>query len=74
VRPAGLRSDPPTNRAILTEDPRGNGFINRADLASLLVKVLGSTGVCTRRELTALDQSQNQRSYDEVTEVKEFVI
>lgn len=72
VRPAGLRSDAPTHRAFLTDDVRGNGFINRADLALLLVKVLGSNGSCTRRELTALDPSL--RSYDEVTDVKPFPV
>lgn len=41
IRPGGLRSDPGTGRGILTRDPEIHGFINRDDVAELIVRVLG---------------------------------
>ncbi|MCF8470880.1 MAG: NAD(P)H-binding protein, partial [Parvibaculum sp.] len=41
IRPGGLRSDPRTGRGILTRDPQMHGFINRDDVAELVVRVLG---------------------------------
>jgi uncharacterized protein YbjT (DUF2867 family) len=55
IRPGGLKSDPPTGKAILTEDILASGSICREDVAELIVQVLASPGVCTRRELTAVD-------------------
>jgi uncharacterized protein YbjT (DUF2867 family) len=40
IRPGGLRSDPGTGRGILTRDPEIHGFINRDDVAELIVRVL----------------------------------
>eukprot|EP01041_Mallomonas_annulata_P006505 gene6505-13134_t len=58
IRPGGLKSDPATGKAILTEDITAAGVINRADVAALVIKALGSNGLCTRKELTAIDPSQ----------------
>lgn len=55
IRPGGLTSESATNKAILTEDIMASGTISREDCAELIVKVLGSSGQCTRRELTAVD-------------------
>ena len=41
-----------------------SGTINREDCAELIVKVLGSTGQTTRRELTALDPSYSSGEND----------
>ncbi|MCC6776983.1 MAG: NAD(P)H-binding protein [Hyphomicrobiales bacterium] len=41
IRPGGLRSDPATGRGVLTRDPQTHGFINREDVAELIVRVLG---------------------------------
>lgn len=41
IRPGGLRSNPATGRGILTRDPQIHGFINRDDVAGLIVRVLG---------------------------------
>ena len=41
IRPGGLRSDPGTGRGILSRDPEMHGFINRDDVAELIVRVLG---------------------------------
>jgi len=55
IRPGGLRSDAPTGKAMLTEDSMASGAVDREDVADLIVQVLGSAGVCTRRELTCID-------------------
>jgi len=41
IRPGGLRSEPATGRGILTRDPQMHGFVNREDVAELIVRVLG---------------------------------
>jgi len=40
IRPGGLRSDPATGRGVLTRDPQMHGFINREDLAELVVRAI----------------------------------
>jgi uncharacterized protein YbjT (DUF2867 family) len=40
IRPGGLRSEPATGRGILTRDPQMHGFINREDVAELVVRVI----------------------------------
>lgn len=59
IRPGGLKSEPATGKAVLTEDIMASGVINREDVASLVIQVLGSEGKATRKELTAVDPSQN---------------
>lgn len=46
IRPGGLRSDPATGRGILTRDPQMHGFINREDVAELVVRVLADPATC----------------------------
>lgn len=58
IRPGGLKSDPPTGTAIVTEDITAAGVVNRADVAALVVRCLGSEGRATRRELTCVDPAQ----------------
>jgi nucleoside-diphosphate-sugar epimerase len=55
IRPGSLNNEAATGRAILTENQMVSGTITRADTAALIVKALGSSGVTTRRELTAID-------------------
>lgn len=59
VRPGGLRNHSPSGKAIFTEDIMASGSVSREDVAELLIKVLGSTGQCTRRELTVVDPTFN---------------
>jgi len=40
IRPGGLKSDPGTGRGILSRDPEMHGFINRDDVAELIIRVL----------------------------------
>lgn len=63
IRPGGLRTACSTNSAILTEDVRASGSIDRVDCAKLIVQVLGAEGTCTRRELTAVDPSLSDPEY-----------
>jgi len=55
IRPGGLKNSATTGKAILTEDILASGSIDRADCADLIIKVLGTQGLATRRELTAID-------------------
>lgn len=69
IRPGGLNSDAPTGKAIFTEDPLVSGMITRADVASLVIKALGATSSCTRKELSAVDPSISNLS-----SVKPYVV
>lgn len=54
IRPGGLRSEPATETAILTEDTQVSGVIHRADVAKLVVRALNSPKA-TRKIFTATD-------------------
>jgi hypothetical protein len=56
IRPGGLKSEPATGQAILTEDPSALGSIHRQDVAELVVKALTSSNA-ERKILTAMDPS-----------------
>jgi uncharacterized protein YbjT (DUF2867 family) len=56
VRPGGLKSEPATGSAILTEDKMAIGSIHREDVAALVVKALGSANT-ERKVLSAVDPS-----------------
>jgi len=56
IRPGGLKSEPATGKAILTEDTMAIGSIHREDVANLVVEVLGSAKT-ERKVLSALDPS-----------------
>ncbi|WP_271253407.1 SDR family oxidoreductase [Pseudanabaena sp. Chao 1811] len=42
IRPGGLKSEPATGNAVLTEDPTISGIIHRADVAKLVCKCVNS--------------------------------
>jgi nucleoside-diphosphate-sugar epimerase len=57
IRPGGLKSEPMTNKAILTQDASAIGTIHRADLARLVLEALESDKATERKILTAIDPS-----------------
>ena len=57
VRPGGLKSEPPTKTAVLTEDPNIAGSINRADVAELVCRCLVSDRA-NQKILSAVDRNQ----------------
>ncbi|KAJ1429312.1 hypothetical protein B484DRAFT_449466 [Ochromonadaceae sp. CCMP2298] len=63
IRPGGLRSEAATGQAIVTEDIMASGMVDRKDVAALVVQVLGTSGLCTRRELTCVDPSISSPDY-----------
>lgn len=62
IRPGGLKSDDATGKAVLTENTKAAGVINRADVADLAVQALNSRNAI-RKILTAVDPSV-QSDYD----------
>ena len=54
IRPGGLKSEPATGSAVLTEDNTVLGVIHREDVASLVVSALDSPNT-ERRVLSAID-------------------
>mmetsp|Transcript_23018 Transcript_23018/g.20908 ORF Transcript_23018/g.20908 Transcript_23018/m.20908 type:complete len:267 (+) Transcript_23018:71-871(+) len=72
IRPGGLKSDQPTGKAVLTEDPLASGVINRGDVANLIIKVLGAASACTRKEFSAVDPSI-ESEFNSLTAVKPYI-
>lgn len=56
VRPGGLKSEPATGVAILTQDKMAIGSIHREDVAALVVQALSSANT-ERKVLSAVDPS-----------------
>ena len=56
IRPGGLKSEPMTGEAILTEDTTSIGSIHREDVAGLVVRALDSAKT-ERKVLSAIDPS-----------------
>jgi nucleoside-diphosphate-sugar epimerase len=56
IRPGGLKSEPATGTAILTEDNTAIGSIHREDVAALVVQALTSPNT-ERKVLSAVDPS-----------------
>ena len=56
IRPGGLKTEPMTGTAILTEDNTAIGSIHREDVADLVVRALNSPST-TRKVLSAIDPS-----------------
>ncbi|MBD2124386.1 SDR family oxidoreductase [Trichocoleus sp. FACHB-262] len=54
VRPGGLKSEPATGNAVLTEDPQVSGMIHRADVAHLVCQCLQSDRA-NHKILSAID-------------------
>lgn len=57
VRPGGLGMGPATGTGILSEDPATFGFIDREELAQLIVGCLDETS-CSRKTLSAIDAAK----------------
>ncbi|MBD1862883.1 MULTISPECIES: SDR family oxidoreductase [Trichocoleus] len=55
VRPGGLKSEPATGNAVLTEDPKVSGMIHRADVAHLVCQCLRSDRA-NHKILSAIDR------------------
>ncbi|HEY9807420.1 MAG TPA: SDR family oxidoreductase, partial [Candidatus Obscuribacterales bacterium] len=55
VRPGGLKSEPATGNAVLTEDPKVSGMIHRADVAQLVCQCLQSDRA-NHKILSAIDR------------------
>jgi nucleoside-diphosphate-sugar epimerase len=56
IRPGGLKSEPATTNAVLTEDATAIGSIHREDVAALVVQALDSSS-SVRKILSAVDPS-----------------
>ena len=56
IRPGGLKTEPMTGKAILTEDSTAIGSIHREDVADLVVRALNSQST-ERKVLSAVDPS-----------------
>ena len=55
VRPGGLKSEPATGNAVLTENPKVSGMIHRADVAHLVCQCLQSDRA-NHKILSAIDR------------------
>ena len=57
VRPGGLKSEPATGKAVVTEDPKVAGMIHRPDVARLVCQCLASDRA-NNKVLAAVDREQ----------------
>lgn len=60
IRPGGLKSEPATGQAILTEDNKAIGSIHREDVADLVLQAMNSART-ERKILSAIDPSITSR-------------
>lgn len=72
IRPGGLKSDAATGTAVLTENTKAAGVINRADVADLAVQALNSPST-VRKILSAVDPGV-QSEYDSVEKFTAFAL
>jgi uncharacterized protein YbjT (DUF2867 family) len=61
IRPGGLKSEPATGKAILTQDHTVIGAIHREDVADLVVRALDNTGTY-QKIFSAIDQTVSSPS------------
>eukprot|EP00543_Licmophora_paradoxa_P007878 CAMPEP_0202445514 /NCGR_PEP_ID=MMETSP1360-20130828/4322_1 /ASSEMBLY_ACC=CAM_ASM_000848 /TAXON_ID=515479 /ORGANISM="Licmophora paradoxa, Strain CCMP2313" /LENGTH=290 /DNA_ID=CAMNT_0049061811 /DNA_START=6 /DNA_END=878 /DNA_ORIENTATION=+ len=73
IRPGGLKTEPMTGKAILTEDAKAIGSIHREDVADLVVQALGSSNT-KRKVLSAFDPSITAAVNSEGTEIEAFAL
>lgn len=73
VRPGGLKTEPMTGQAILTENSKALGSIHREDVASLVVQALNSDKT-ERKILSAIDPSVTAAASAEAANVEAFVL
>ncbi|GKY90348.1 hypothetical protein MPSEU_000008800 [Mayamaea pseudoterrestris] len=71
IRPGGLKSEPATGQAILTENTKAIGSIHREDVASLVVQALESDNA-TKKILSAFDPSLQSALAEGLGEVEAF--
>ena len=73
IRPGGLKSEPATGTAILTEHNLAIGSIHREDVADLVVKALNSDKT-ERKILSAVDPEISSAANAEASSVDAFVL
>mmetsp|Transcript_6745 Transcript_6745/g.14743 ORF Transcript_6745/g.14743 Transcript_6745/m.14743 type:complete len:285 (-) Transcript_6745:128-982(-) len=73
IRPGGLKSEPATGTAILTEHSLAIGSIHREDVANLVVKALNSDKT-ERKILSAVDPEISSAANAEASSVDAFVL
>lgn len=73
IRPGGLKTEPMTGHAILTEDNTAIGSIHREDVADLVVRALNSPAT-ERKVLTAIDPSITSSVAVEGKEIAAFAL
>ena len=73
VRPGGLKSEPATGTAILTENNLAIGSIHREDVADLVVQALNS-GNTERKILSAVDPEISASANAEASAVEAFAL
>jgi hypothetical protein len=73
IRPGGLKSEPATGKAILSQDKMAIGTIHREDLANLVVEALSSANT-KRKILSAIDPSIESAANAEGRVVEEYVL
>jgi uncharacterized protein YbjT (DUF2867 family) len=71
VRPGGLKSEPMTGLAILTEDCKALGSIHREDVAKLVVQALNAP-TTERKVLSAIDPSITAAASADAANVEAF--
>lgn len=73
IRPGGLKSEPATGTAILTEDNLAIGSVHREDVANLVVKALTSRNT-EKKILSCVDPDLISASNPEGRVVEEFAL
>jgi uncharacterized protein YbjT (DUF2867 family) len=73
IRPGGLKSEPASGKAILTENNKAIGSIHREDVASLVVQALESDNTI-KKILSAFDPSLNSALGEGLGDVEAFVV
>lgn len=74
IRPGGLKSEPATGKAILTEDNKAIGSIHREDVADLVLQAMNSPRT-ERKILSAIDPTITSRVAEEgKAEVQAFAL
>ena len=71
IRPGGLKSEPATGTAILTENKMAIGSIHREDVAALVIKALNSPKT-ERTILSAVDPEISASANTEATSLEAF--
>lgn len=73
IRPGGLKSEPATGQAILTEDNKAIGSIHREDVADLVLQALVSPKT-EKKILSAIDPTLSSAVAEGLGEIKAFAL